>query len=76
MVVQCLSLLASILQAESVYFGWEEERDRDRKLGSCLEVTLCLLAVTFLERTFCFCRPNMYLGQSVKVEDRLKGLVY
>lgn len=46
--VQCLSSLISILQAGSVYFGWEEERDRDMKLGHCLEVTLCLLAVTFL----------------------------
>lgn len=37
-----------ILQAGSVYFGWEEETDRDTKPASCLEVTLCLLAVTFL----------------------------
>lgn len=46
--VQCLSLQVSVLQAGCVYFGWEEERDRDMKLGSCLEITLCLLAVTSL----------------------------
>lgn len=43
--VQCVSLLVSILQAESVYFGWEK---RDAELGSCLEFTLYLLALSFL----------------------------
>lgn len=37
----------SILQAESVYFGWKK-RDRDTELRSCLEFTLYLLALSFL----------------------------
>lgn len=41
---QSISLLVSILQAGSV--GGRERQDM--KLRSCLEVTLCLLAVTFL----------------------------